>query len=124
MRNAVRVLIGCAIGLTLHMTSENASAQAGKGQTYDGKTIAERTEILESDSSQAVGDGGRAGLGLGRATRGAALPAAKALIKAVGDRDEVVRFYSIRALGEIGTSAREAVPELVKVLRGPHAIMS
>jgi HEAT repeat protein len=110
-------LLGCAI-LLLAIVAAAHSQDKDKGdkeeKTFNGKTISEWARDLGSDD---VGSRRTAAIVL-RKAEASAHPAIKALTKALQDSDDTVRFHCIQALGNIGTSARSAVPELIKVLTG------
>lgn len=59
--------------------------------------------------------------GLGRLKPQAVLPE---LIAAVGDSNVAVRIYAADALGRLGSDARPAIPELLKVADGLDRIAS
>jgi HEAT repeat protein len=110
-----RIILGtCLLALAI------AAALHAQERRVEGKTIVEWSALL---SSKDVGERRVAAETLDRAGP-KAFKAIKALVKAAGDDDLVVRLYSIRALGKIGTSAREGVPAVVKALKEGHPTMS
>ena len=51
-------------------------------------------------------------------------PALRALLGALGDKDQTVRAQAARALGRIGSPAREAGPALTAMSRESDVIVS
>ncbi|MGE3803980.1 MAG: HEAT repeat domain-containing protein [Gemmataceae bacterium] len=82
---------------------------------YEGKTLAELQQMVESSDSakQVQGAFGLAKLG------GEAAPAVPALRKALGSKDALVKQNAALALAKIGSPAREAIPELIGLLDDP-----
>lgn len=112
----VLVLTGCLLLLCFPAA---APAQKTKDKDkeeekrFSGKTIAEWIKELASED---VGERRMAAMVLNKAGA-SAHPAVKALARALDDKDNLVKFYCLQALGNLGTSARSAIPAVVKLLR-------
>lgn len=105
-------ILGLLAGAVLVLTS-NAWAQGARGKqpVADGRTLSEWIADLKAPAPQTRNAAAYEISGMGPAAA-AAVPA---LIKALDDPEESVRFPVTVALAEIGPAAKAAVPRLKKM---------
>src|SRR5262249_26281037 len=112
-----RARIGPPLLLALLASVVSARQDAKDERRYDGRTIAEWTQVrVKGDQSERRA----AAYALGRAGPAAA-PALDALTAALDDADDTVRYHAVHALGKLGKAAKPAIPALVKMLKTARA---
>src|SRR5262245_7546002 len=108
----------CGVCLAVALLGAPGQArQPEKDKLFTRKTVAQWAEDL---SSKDLETRLLAALALSKG-KAAAAPAVKELTAAAQDSDDRVSLYCMRALGQLGSAGRPAVPTLVRILRGASA---
>ena len=107
-----RFLGPLAAAVLLLASTASAQGTATKEPVSDGRTLTQWIADLKAPAPQTRNAAAYEISGMGPA----AAPAVPALIEALSDPEETVRFPATVALGEIGPAAKAAVPKLKQMM--------